>query len=158
VKLLWSAMRVIMADNYGNPWPKYRVYPTKILPPLRAVRAKCLDCCCEVAEEVRLCPAEGCSLWHYRFGAYPENHQGPKTVLRPIKLKCKDCAPEPREAVKTCKKKCCPLWPYRLGTNPKLKGKKRGLPPPKSAQFQKSNGRRNHQKALSEDMRGKDQG
>ena len=52
-----------MADKYGNPWPKYRVYPPKALPPLRALRAFCLDCCCESAEEVRLCPVEGCPLW-----------------------------------------------------------------------------------------------
>jgi len=147
-----------MADKYGNPWPKYRVYPPKVLPPLRAVRAKCLDCCCEVSEEVRPCPAEGCSLWPFRFGTYPEYHQGPKSVLRPIKKKCRDCAPEPRDAVRNCLRKCCPLWPYRLGTNPKLKGKRRGLLPPKSTQFQKSEGRRNHQKALSKDMKGKRKG
>ena len=145
-------------DKYGNPWSKYRVYPPKILAPLRAARHKCLDCCCESAEEVQLCPVEGCPLWPFRFGSYPEDHQGPKSVLKPIKLKCKDCAPEPRDAVENCPKKCCPTWPYRLGTNTKLKGKQRGGPPPKSTQFRKSDGRRNHEQAFFEAMKGKDGG
>jgi hypothetical protein len=111
-----------MADKYGNPWPKYRVYLPKTLPPLRALRAYCLDCNCESAEEVRLCPAEGCPLWPFRFGAYPNDHQGSKSVLRPIKVKCKDCAPEPQDGVRNCAKKCCPLWPYRQGHNPARAG------------------------------------
>lgn len=132
-----------MADKYGNPWSKYRVYPPKILPPLRAVRHFCLDCCSEHSEEVLLCPVEGCPLWPFRFGAYPDDHQGPKSVLKPIKLKCKDCAPEPWDAVKNCIKKCCPIWPYRLGTNPKRKGK--GGEPPKSRRFGKIIGTHEHE-------------
>jgi hypothetical protein len=124
-----------MADKYSNPWPRYRVYPPKILPPMRALRFKCLDCCCEQSSEVEQCPATGCPLWAFRFGRYPDGHQGPKSVLKPIKLKCKDCAPEPWDAVKNCIKKCCPIWPYRLGTNPKRKGK--GGAPPKSRRFGK---------------------
>jgi hypothetical protein len=114
--------RRIMVGKYGNPWPKYRIYPPKILAPLPAVRHKCLDCCCQLPSEVELCPVEGCHLWPYRFGRYPENHRAPKSVLGPIKKKCKDCAPEPQDAVKNCLKKCCPLWPYRLGKNPKRAG------------------------------------
>jgi hypothetical protein len=128
-------------DKYGNPWPKYRVYPPVMLSPLRAVRHKCLDCCREVAEEVRLCPVEDCSLWPYRFGSYPEHYQGRKSVLQPIKEKCGDCAPESRDAIKNCPKKCCPIWPYRMGTNPKRKGK--GGVPPESARFKKSTGLKN---------------
>lgn len=115
-----------MADRYGSPWPKYRGNPPKILPPLRAVRHFCLDCCCEVANEVELCPAQSCPLWPFRLGTYPQNHVGPKTVLRPIKAKCKDCMPEPfkrgQVAVKDCEKKCCPIWPYRRGHNPARAG------------------------------------
>jgi hypothetical protein len=124
-------------DKYGNPWPKYRVYPPRILSPLQAVRHKCLDCCCESSQEVELCPVEGCLLWPFRFGRYPEGHRGPKTVLRPIKRKCKDCMPEAfkpgTRAVVDCEKKCCPIFPYRLGTNPKLKGT--GGTPPISSRF-----------------------
>lgn len=38
---------------------------------LKAVREKCLDCCCGQALEVKLCPAEDCPLWIYRFGKDP---------------------------------------------------------------------------------------
>jgi len=36
--------------------------------PLKAIRAKCLDCCCWQADEVRLCPSKKCALHPYRFG------------------------------------------------------------------------------------------
>lgn len=34
----------------------------------RAIRAKCLDCCCGQSAEVRKCPATDCPLWVYRMG------------------------------------------------------------------------------------------
>ena len=40
--------------------------------PLKAIRAKCLDCCCNQAVEVRLCAAENCPLWEYRMGHRPK--------------------------------------------------------------------------------------
>lgn len=42
------------------------------LTPMRAIRAKCLDCCCGQAVEVRLCAAENCPLWEYRMGHRPK--------------------------------------------------------------------------------------
>jgi len=39
--------------------------------PLKAIRAKCLDCCCGQANEVRLCPSSDCTLWPYRLGHNP---------------------------------------------------------------------------------------
>lgn len=39
--------------------------------PLKSIRAKCLDCCCENQQEVALCPAEDCPLWSFRFGKNP---------------------------------------------------------------------------------------
>lgn len=38
------------------------------LTPLKAIRAKCLDCCCGSTHEVKLCPADDCPLHEYRFG------------------------------------------------------------------------------------------
>ena len=43
--------------------------------PLRAIRAKCLDCVAEQPQEVRLCPSENCPLWPYRMGHNP-NRKG----------------------------------------------------------------------------------
>jgi hypothetical protein len=42
-----------------------------IYTPLRAIRRKCLDCCCGSSQEVSLCPVHSCSLHPYRFGKRP---------------------------------------------------------------------------------------
>jgi len=34
----------------------------------KAIRAKCLDCCCGDSKEVRLCTIKDCSLYPYRMG------------------------------------------------------------------------------------------
>lgn len=39
--------------------------------PMKAIRAKCLDCCCGSSNEVRLCTIENCPLYSYRFGKNP---------------------------------------------------------------------------------------
>lgn len=63
--------------------------------PLRAIRAKCLDCCCGQAPEVKLCPAEDCPLWAYRLGKNPNirremtEEQREKARLRAILLNAK---------------------------------------------------------------------
>lgn len=38
--------------------------------PMKAIRAKCLDCT-ESANEVRLCPVTDCPLYEFRFGRNP---------------------------------------------------------------------------------------
>lgn len=43
----------------------------EITSPLKAIRAKCLDCCCEQSNEVKLCPASDCPLHPFRFGKSP---------------------------------------------------------------------------------------
>jgi len=42
-----------------------------IMTPIKAIRAKCLDCSCGEKKEVRLCPIERCPLWPYRMGKRP---------------------------------------------------------------------------------------
>ena len=39
--------------------------------PLRALRLKCLDCCNDSAQEVRLCTAVDCPSWPFRIGRNP---------------------------------------------------------------------------------------
>lgn len=39
--------------------------------PVKAIRAKCLDCCYGSSNEVKLCPAEDCPLHPFRFGKNP---------------------------------------------------------------------------------------
>lgn len=44
----------------------------QITSPIKAIRAKCIDCCNGQASEVKLCPMEGkCMLWPFRFGKNP---------------------------------------------------------------------------------------
>jgi len=43
----------------------------KILTPIKAIRAKCLDCYCGSYEGVRGCHSDDCSLWPYRLGKRP---------------------------------------------------------------------------------------
>jgi len=44
----------------------------KRLTPMKAIRAKCLDCSCYQPKEIRLCPVISCSLWPYRMGKRPK--------------------------------------------------------------------------------------
>jgi hypothetical protein len=37
----------------------------------KAIRAKCLDCCCGQKEEVKLCTSNSCPLWPFRSGKNP---------------------------------------------------------------------------------------
>ena len=39
--------------------------------PLKAIREKCLDCCCGNSAEVRKCVAVECALWPFRMGTNP---------------------------------------------------------------------------------------
>lgn len=41
--------------------------------PMKAIRLKCLECCCGQRSEVRLCHIKDCALWQYRFGHRPRN-------------------------------------------------------------------------------------
>lgn len=43
-----------------------------MLTPLKAIRAKCLDCSCGNPNEVRLCPIRDCPLYPYRDGHNPK--------------------------------------------------------------------------------------
>jgi len=41
--------------------------------PLKAMRLKCLDCCCGSSKEVERCVVTTCALYPYRFGKRPES-------------------------------------------------------------------------------------
>lgn len=44
----------------------------------KAIRKKCLDCCCGSSAQVRRCSAVNCPLWRYRMG-------GEKNAVRLLK-------------------------------------------------------------------------
>ena len=39
--------------------------------PMKAIRAKCLECCCGQANEVKLCVCSDCALYDFRMGKNP---------------------------------------------------------------------------------------
>lgn len=43
----------------------------KRIPPLRAIRLKCLDCCCGSSNEIKNCAVVECPLYLYREGKDP---------------------------------------------------------------------------------------
>lgn len=42
------------------------------LTPMKAIRAKCLDCCNGQIKEIRECPVKKCALHRYRSGHRPK--------------------------------------------------------------------------------------
>ena len=52
--------------------------------PLKAIRARCLDCCCSQPSEVRKCTAVACPSWPFRLGVNPFRE---KRVLSPEQKK-----------------------------------------------------------------------
>jgi hypothetical protein len=42
------------------------------LTPMKAIRQKCLQCCCGQLKEVRECAVQTCALWPYRMGRRPK--------------------------------------------------------------------------------------
>ena len=45
------------------------------LTPMKAIRAKCLECSCGQFKEVRLCPVKECALYEYRLGHRPTDKE-----------------------------------------------------------------------------------
>ena len=43
----------------------------EITNPIKAIRAKCLDCMCGQVNEVKLCPGTDCALYPFRMGKNP---------------------------------------------------------------------------------------
>ena len=43
----------------------------KLLTPIKAIRAYCIECSGGITKEVKLCPAEKCPLDPYRMGKRP---------------------------------------------------------------------------------------
>ena len=56
------------------------------LTPIKAIKEKCLDCCCGQREEVKMCPVKTCPLHDFRLGKNPKRKR--------------NLTDEPREAAK----------------------------------------------------------
>lgn len=53
-----------------------------MLTPMKAIRAKCLDCSCGSANEVKHCPITNCPLFPYRSGKNPNARRERTAVQR----------------------------------------------------------------------------
>ncbi len=58
----------------------------KLLTPIKAMRAKCMDCTCNQPKEIRLCPLTTCALWPYRMGKRPEAGTVEETEIQERRL------------------------------------------------------------------------
>ena len=97
----------------------------KVPSPIKAIRAKCLDCVGGSSPEVKSCKMPGCTLHPYRFGRKPTASADeappqlwPLTPLKAIRAKCLDCCCAQPEEVRLCPAEGCPVHPFRAGKNP----------------------------------------
>ena len=47
----------------------------RVLTPIKAIRAKCLDCTCNQPKQIRECTITTCALWPYRMGKRPKQEE-----------------------------------------------------------------------------------
>lgn len=68
----------------------------KVLSPLRAIRKKCIDCCCDSTKSIKFCEIADCTLWPYRFGVRPSTakRRYGKKALEPGAIPAADVALE----------------------------------------------------------------
>ena len=43
--------------------------------PVKAIRAKCMECCCEDKVAVKECDIQSCALFEYRMGKRPKREK-----------------------------------------------------------------------------------
>ena len=43
--------------------------------PMKAIREKCLECCCGSSQEVKLCVIQDCALYPFRLGKNPNRQK-----------------------------------------------------------------------------------
>jgi hypothetical protein len=82
--------------------------------PLKAIRARCINCSGFNLKLVRECPFDGvneqlCPLYPLRMG------KGSRATLKKIRAYCLWCCSGQKQEVKLCPAVDCPLWEYRFG-------------------------------------------
>ena len=77
----------------------------RTLTPMKAFRAKCLDCSGGSWFEVKHCPINHCPLWPYRFGKRPRVDSEEERVHRAMGLMTLEELTDPRVASKVIEEK-----------------------------------------------------
>lgn len=92
----------------------------KIKNPVKAIRAKCIDCTGAEPNAVKKCELIDCPLFPFRFGKNPfRGKSKPDNYLPPIKAiraECLSCNYTAQE-VRLCPCTECALYPLRLDVN-----------------------------------------
>lgn len=84
--------------------------------PMKAIRARCLDCSGGSQKEVRECPIDWCPLYEYRLGHRPKEKT--LTPMRAIRAHCIACCDGNIREPSLCTAIKCPLYAYKLGKRP----------------------------------------
>lgn len=90
------------------------------LPPLRAIRKRCVDCSCYVLKGVRDCWKKDYPLYPLRMGKSVKG----KSRMKAIRKFCLYCGGNSAYEVRLCPTTNCTLYEYRFGKNPSLTGKR----------------------------------
>ena len=77
----------------------------------KAIRYKCLDCCCWSHSEVRDCSYTDCYLYPFRMG---KGQQNAKARAMAIRRHCLKYCVGTRTEIRKCVSRTCPLFPYRM--------------------------------------------
>lgn len=85
--------------------------------PMKAIRARCMDCSGFSFKEISECAHEECALHEYRSGHRPKQ-KATRTPVKAIRAHCIDCCNGDAYEPKKCTAEKCPLFGYRLGKRP----------------------------------------
>lgn len=88
------------------------------LTPMKAIRARCLDCSGYSVKEVRECSIDTCPLHPYRFGHRP-SEGATLTPMKAIRRHCVGCCNGSSSEVRLCTAENCALQAFRSGHRPK---------------------------------------
>ncbi len=79
--LEWSAVENSLVGRDPRDMPledlRHLGHPTS---PVKAIRAKCIDCCADQQSEVRRCVSTTCALWPLRMNANPFHTRSTNTT------------------------------------------------------------------------------
>lgn len=89
------------------------------LTPLKAIRARCLDCSGFSVKEVRDCTHDDCPLHQYRFGHRP-SEGATLTPMKAIRAHCLGCCNGSATEVRLCTAEGCALQAFKSGHKPKM--------------------------------------
>ncbi len=104
----------VRAGYTGNSFRKQRRTHMKLRTPIKAIRAKCIDCSGDELTEVRDCRHDDCPLHLMRMGS------GSRSNMDRIRSYCLLCCNGQRTEVRLCPTNKCSLWAYRFGMRPKV--------------------------------------